>query len=607
MIQLELLSPAKNLECGIAAIDHGADAVYIGASRFGARAAAGNSTGDIKSLVEYAHRFGARVYATVNTILYDSELKDTERLIHVLYDIGVDALLVQDMSILKMGLPPIALHASTQTDNRTADKVKWLAGQGFSRVVLARELSKDEIAAIHEVNPDTQLEVFVHGALCVSYSGLCYASQYNFGRSANRGACAQFCRLKFDLVDSAGKTIEHDRYLLSLKDMCQVDNLEGLILAGACSFKIEGRLKDADYVKNVTAAYSEALNHIIRRYPDRYQRASFGRCEYSFQPNLAKTFNRGYTSYFFNGRQPDISSPDTPKAIGEFVGRVKEIRGRYFTVAGLSSFSNGDGLCFLTDDGLTGLRINRAEGNRLFPFRMPQDLKPGTKLYRNNDEEFQKILSKPSASRKIAISFFLSETDKGFLLRATTGYGHEACAEMETEKQKANNPQQDNIIRILGKLGNTRFSLSEVVFQPEDFDCFIPAARLTELRRSVCEALGNAISDGVGRNSHHEKNALSQQGANVYTRKYFYNSSNRLSHEFYKERGIDAGEAFELKSPELPLIMQCRYCIRYALGRCVKYGGKKPEWTEPLYLVNNGRYRLEFDCKNCKMNVYGEK
>jgi putative protease len=319
---LELLAPAKNLECGIAAIDHGADAVYIGASRFGARAAVGNSIEDIQELCEYAHPFGAKVYVTVNTILYDDELDDTRKLLSGLKKAGVDAILVQDMAIREMN-DGLTLHASTQTDNRTPQKVKWLRDIGFSRVVLARELSVDEIAEIHRQVPDVELEVFVHGALCVSYSGICYASQYCFGRSANRGECAQFCRMKFSLQDADGREMERDRYLLSLKDMNQSDSLEELIAAGATSFKIEGRLKDISYVKNVTASYSLRLNEIIRKNPNKYCRSSKGICTYTFTPDLRKTFNRGYTHYFLHGRQPDIASFDTPKAMGEYVGVVR--------------------------------------------------------------------------------------------------------------------------------------------------------------------------------------------------------------------------------------------------------------------------------------------
>ena len=423
MRKLELLAPAKNLACGIAAVDHGADAVYIGAPRFGARAAVGNSVEDIRKLCEYAHPFGVRVYVTVNTILYDEELEATQKLLHELAGAGVDAILVQDMGVLQMlkeeSLTSLSVHASTQTDNRTAEKVQWLGSLGFSRTVLARELSIEEIAEIHRAVPDMELEVFVHGALCVCYSGICYASQHCFSRSANRGECAQFCRMRFSLIDADEKEIEHERYLLSLKDMNQSDNLERLIAAGATSFKIEGRLKDISYVKNVTAAYSERLNEIIRRYPDKYCRASQGHCNYTFEPNLNKTFNRGYTTYFANGRQPAIASFDTPKAIGEYVGTVKEIRGDSFNVAGVVSFSNGDGLCYLrsakssasspqTEVQFEGFRANRVVSNRIYPYKMPQGLRPGMRLYRNSDQEFERLLSKPSAYRKIPITLSLS-------------------------------------------------------------------------------------------------------------------------------------------------------------------------------------------------------
>lgn len=354
MRTIELLAPAKNLECGIAAIDHGADAVYIGAAKFGARQSAGNTVEDIATLCNYAHQFGAKVHVTVNTIIYNNEMDDMLQLVRELEKVHVDALLIQDMGLLKACKETlktkIALHASTQCDSRTAEKVAWLASLGFERVVLARELSVKEISAIHKAVPQVELEAFVHGALCVSYSGICYASQYCFGRSANRGACSQFCRMAFDLKDSDGKIIEKQRYLLSLKDMCQIDNLEELIQSGACAFKIEGRLKDINYVKNVVSAYNKRLNEIVRKYPNQFKRASLGKVEYSFTPDLNKTFNRGYTNYFVQGRQPNIFSPNTPKALGEFVGKVKELRRDSFNVASTASFANGDGLCFINSE-----------------------------------------------------------------------------------------------------------------------------------------------------------------------------------------------------------------------------------------------------------------
>ena len=337
--------------------------------------------------------------------------------------VGVDAVLVQDMGLLELAGADhnFELHASTQTDNRTAEKVAWLHSLGFNRVVLARELSAEEIAEIHRQVPDVELEVFVHGALCVSYSGVCYASQYCFGRSANRGECAQFCRLKFNLKDSDGKEIEHQRHLLSLRDMCRIDNLETLLDSGVTSLKIEGRLKDVAYVKNVVAAYSQKLNGIIDKHPDKYCRASRGRCTYTFIPNLKKTFNRGFTDYFLNGRRPDIVSFDTPKAMGEYVGKVKELRGNSFNVAGTASFANGDGLCFFNSNHeLEGFRVNRVEGNRLFPLSLPAGLRPGMPLYRNNDYEFEKLLSKPSATRKIPITMIFAATESGFSLSVET-------------------------------------------------------------------------------------------------------------------------------------------------------------------------------------------
>ena len=357
----------------MAAIEHGADAVYIGASRFGARQSAGNSVENIGKLCEYAHRYGATVHVTINTIIYNDEFEETIALVRELVDVGVDAFLLQDMGLMskvrEIVPDTVALHASTQCDTRTREKAQWLSQQGFDRVVLARELSAEEINDIHKRLPELELEAFVHGALCVSYSGVCYVSQYSFGRSANRGACAQFCRLAFDLKDSDGKTIEHQRHLLSLKDMSQIDNLETLMRSGACAFKIEGRLKDINYVKNVVSAYSKRIDEIICKHPGEFRRASLGRVRYSFTPDLKKTFNRGYTNYFLKGRQADIFSPDTPKALGEFVGRVKEIRRDSFNVSSTANFANGDGLCFLSRDPvnqstrLEGFRVNRAVGN----------------------------------------------------------------------------------------------------------------------------------------------------------------------------------------------------------------------------------------------------
>ena len=602
---LELLAPAKNLECGIAAIDHGADAVYIGADHFGARAAAGNSTDDIARLCSYAHQFGARVYVTVNTIVYDNEIDSVRRLLKRIGEAGADAILVQDMALVSM-LSDIGLemHASTQTDNRTADKVEWLRELGFKRVVLARELSVDEIAEIHAKHPDVELEVFVHGALCVSYSGQCYASQYCFQRSANRGECAQFCRLKFDLVDAEGKVIEHDRHLLSLKDMCQIDNLERLAEAGAVSFKIEGRLKDVAYVKNVTAAYSRRLDEIVAAHPDKYRRASFGRVDYGFDPDLRKTFNRGYTTYFADGRQPDIFSPDTPKALGEYVGKVKEVKRQCLTVSGVASFANGDGLCFINADRqLEGFRVNRAEGNHLYPSSMPRNLRQGVALYRNNDQQFERLLSRPSAVRRLSITMSLSATESGFALDVATEDGRKARVEAKAEHTVAQKPQHENIVRQLSKLGTTIYDCTNITI-PDDFPWFVPSSLLAQMRRDVCAE--------VSEHSLTSKNPspLTSNSLSPLTYKnpsrppYLLNASNTLAVEFYRQLGVEAS-AFETQKKHGvgEKLMQCRFCLRHALGYCVNKGGRKPQWKEPLFLrLPDGRkFQLQFNCKRCEM------
>lgn len=607
---LELLAPARDVECGKAAIDHGADAVYIGAERFGARAAAGNSLSDIAELCSYAHGFRAKVYVTVNTIIYDNELEATRRLLHDLADIGVDAILVQDMALLDMlASLPVECHASTQTDNRTAEKVRWLKSLGFSRVVLARELSIDEIREIHESVPDVELEVFVHGALCVSYSGLCYASQYCFGRSANRGECAQFCRLSFDMVDSDGTVMEKSRHLLSLKDMKQIDNIEALAEAGATSFKIEGRLKDMVYVKNVTAAYSQRLDALVERFPDRYRRASLGRSRHLFTPNLSKTFNRGFTTYFASGRRPDISSPDTPKALGEYVGKVKEIRGPWFTVAGLSTFANGDGLCFINDERqLEGFRVNKVENNRLFPLNMPKGMRKGTSLYRNNDQEFERMLSRPSAERKIKVHLSFSADGNKLCLKAEAG---EFCgiAIEDIQLQKAEKPQHENIVRQLSKLGGTSF-VADGVDIPSSFDYFVPSSLLAKMRREAIDSLAEKIRHAE---RPHNNVGVGDSVPHLYPSRYtyLYNIANAKSREFYLSHGLRAFDsAFEKSSPSEGIVMQCRYCLRYALGYCVKRGGRPSPYREPYFLClpDGRRFRLQFDCAKCQMNVcYDEK
>lgn len=600
---IELLAPAKNLECGIEAINHGADAVYIGAPRFGARAAAGNSIDDIKALVDYAHIYNARIYVTVNTILHDEELPETEKMIWKLYRAGVDALIIQDMGITRLNLPPIALHASTQMDNRTPEKVKFLSDIGFRQVVLARELSLEEIKKIHDICPDTLLEVFIHGALCVSYSGQCYVSQACYGRSANRGECAQFCRLAFDLVDSNGKTIEQNKHLLSLKDMNQSDNLEALLDAGATSLKIEGRLKDVSYVKNVTAYYRQKLDSIFK-YRKEYVRASAGTVKTTFTPQLDKSFSRGFTDYFLRGRNPGIFSFSTPKSLGEEVGTVKEIRGNYFTVAGVKSFSNGDGLCYIDDNGrLQGFRVNRVENNKLFPQEMPR-LKPKTRLYRNFDQEFDKLMQKKSAERKIAVDICLKENNFGFTLNINDENENSVSLTLQREKEPARTPQTDNLRNQLGKLGNTPFEARDIRIDLSD-NWFIPASELSELRRNAVERLLELRKINYRQEIFRLKEGKSKFPVSTLT--YLGNVMNNSAAEFYKNHGVlKVMPAFEKEQPKDAVLMFCKHCIRYSMGWCPVHHKVRSPFREPYYLVSSDgrRFRLEFDCKQCQMKVF---
>ncbi len=578
MQSIELLSPARNLECGIAAIDHGADAVYIGASRFGARAAAGNPTEDIQKLCNYAHRFGAKVYVTINTLLYEEEREEARQLAWDLYRAGADALIVQDMVFLDMELPPIPLHASTQMDNRTAEKVAQLKELGFNQIVLARELSLEQISSIHKAVPDVSLEVFVHGALCVSYSGRCYASEYCFNRSANRGECAQFCRLPFSLQDAEGHTLIKDKYLLSLKDMNRQQHLEALMDAGARSFKIEGRLKDIAYVKNVTASYRQAIDAILKRRPE-YKRSSFGTSTYTFTPDLSRSFSRGNTDYFLFGRTSDMASPDTPKSRGREVGRVKEVRRDYIIVASTEVFSNGDGLCFFDIDGhLQGFRVNRVEGNHLYPASMP-NIKKGDILWRSFDQQWERLMCGQTAERRIPAHFLLEETDQGFRLTFTAEDGTSCSKDFPAEHQLARTDQTASIREVLSKLGDTPYRCTGVkVYFTQSW--FIPKSILTEWRRKT-------IPDTTPR------------------RKAFIPCfSNR-------QDCISPSEKAEDSSP----LMTCRFCLRHAWGQCKREmrragettNGKQPndKWHDPLYLVlgDGRRFRLEFDCKKCEMYV----
>lgn len=629
MTSLELLAPARNLECGMAAIDHGADAVYMGAPAFGARAAASNTVADIKALCDHAHRFLAKVYVTVNTIIYENELEMARSLIADLCEAGVDAILVQDMALVGMVKEvslsqgrTMELHASTQTDNRTADKVKWLAEAGFDRVVLARELSAKDIGNIHHEVPAMPLEAFVHGALCVSYSGVCYASQHCMGRSANRGECAQLCRLKYDLTDADGHSIDKPRHWLSLRDMCRIDHLESLADAGVTSFKIEGRLKDAAYVKNVVAAYSEALDRVIEKSPEKYCRSSLGKARYAFRPDLHKTFNRGFTPYFVDGKDDPIASPNTPKALGEYVGKVKEIRRDSFSVAGIATFANGDGLCFFDhDQQLRGFRANRAEGNRIFPQAMPPQLRPGMSLYRNADATMDRALSKSGTVRKIPIIMTMTVADGGYGLCATIpNTGIRTMVEVESAQQEARQPQADNIRKQLSKLGTTVYEMASLQMDEALESHFIPSSVLSQLRRLCVAALDSEIAAaaacyGKDKGISPQKNDIKNPFQKEYRQyPYLYNVANSQARQFYADHGVNiVGDAYELghwqgANHQKPLLMQCRHCIRRLLGACKREIGTKTEWKEPLFLrMDDGkRLRLQFDCQQCQMNVYAE-
>ncbi|MDL2213647.1 U32 family peptidase [Bacteroides sp. OttesenSCG-928-E20] len=600
--RIELLAPAKNLESGMAAIDHGADAVYIGAPKFGARAAAGNSLDDIARLVAYAHIYNARVYVTLNTILYENELDEAEAMVWNLYRIGIDALIIQDMGITRLKLPPIPLHASTQTDNRTPEKVKFLADAGFRRVILARELSAHQINEIHQATP-VELEAFVHGALCVSYSGQCYVSQAAFGRSANRGECAQFCRLSFTMTDADGKVIIKDKHLLSLKDLNQSEELEKLLDAGVSSFKIEGRLKDISYVKNVTAAYRQKLDAILKRRPQ-YTRASSGVSRYAFKPQLDKSFNRGFTNYFLHGRTPDIYSFDTPKSLGEEMGRVKEVRKGCITVSGIKSFNNGDGVCFIDHAGkLQGFRVNRVEANKLYPQTMPV-ISKGAVLYRNLDQEFEKVLAKPSAERKMLISIVFAENNFGFSLSFTDEDDNSITVTLPREKELARTPQDDNIRTQLGKLGNTPFEAKRVDVHLSA-QWFIPASALADVRRQAVDKLLAAR-----RMTYRQEVATIEPTTHAYpvtSLSYLGNVANSRAKSFYQEHRVtNIDPAFELEAPAGSVWMFAKHCLRYSMGWCPVHQNEKAPYKEPFYLesTDGKRYRLAFDCKACMMKVY---
>ncbi len=609
-IPLELLAPARNADIAIAAISAGADAVYIGASSHGARHAAANSVAEIGRAVDFAHRFNAKVFATVNTIVYDDELSSVERLIHELYRAGVDALIVQDMALLRMDLPPIELHASTQCDIRDAAKARFLADVGFSRLVLARELSLKEIAGIHASVPDTPLEAFIHGALCVSYSGDCRASFASTGRSANRGECAQICRLPFDLTDAGGRVLVRGKHLLSLRDLNRSTAIPEMVAAGVSSFKIEGRLKDEAYVKNTVGAYSRILDRLVGESGGRYVRQSAGAVRLCFNPSLDKSFNRGFTPYFLTGKAParGMASLSSPKAIGLKVGVVTDCKPKVITARLSENLANGDGLGYFTSAGLfQGFRLNRVDGNRLFP-ATPQAIPAGTALYRNRDKSFDDSIDAAKTSRTISVDMALRVTGHSRIaLEMTDERGCSAAVAVDVSVlDSAVTPQEAPRRRILDKLGGTIYRAGRIVDLAGRV--FIPASVLTALRRDCVEALDRAAR-ATYRFTYRRPEKL--DAALPYGERLTVhdNVANRLAREFYISHGADEiASAIETAGPdEHPTdepVMTTRYCLRRELGKCLKESSGK-DWQGPLTLTSGQtRLRVDFDCKACRMKLY---
>ena len=596
----ELLAPAKNIDCGIAAINHGADAVYIAAHKFGAREAAANSIADIEKLVRHAHKYYAKVYLTLNTIIYENELEDARLLAKQAYDIGCDALIVQDMALLEMDIPPIPLHASTQTNNLTPEKVKFLAGVGFSRVVLARELSLNEITAIH-AQTNVELEGFVHGALCVSHSGQCYLSQTLTERSANRGCCSQPCRSAYDLLDASGKTLVKNKYLLSLRDFNLSNRLLELYNAGITSFKIEGRLKDVGYVKNITAYYRKQLDKAISKNTG-IKKASSGNVYLNFEPTPERSFNRGFTSYFIDGKKGKIASVDTPKAKGELLGKATRKDAQYFMLNTSIAVNNGDGICFFNRQStLVGTNINRAENGRIYPSRM-DGIEVGTEIFRNHNHSFEKqLLATNSAKRLINANVIFTATEQAVTITVTDEDGANATLTEPQNGETAKNAEmaEASLKKGLEKTGDSIFSLSAVIQWDKAY--FYSASAINEWRRRLTELLEHQ------RLKQHIRQEYGIQPNSIpYPEKelsYLGNVANPLAHRFYKRHGVvNIDEAFEIAPDSQAGLMFTHYCIRRELGMCTK--GKVAGNAESLYLYNNGRrLKVEFDCKRCGMKI----
>ncbi|GHT88012.1 protease [Betaproteobacteria bacterium] len=631
---LELLAPAKTAEIGIAAVDHGADAVYIGGPAFGARHSASNTIADIERLCTHAHRYHAQIFVTLNTILHDNEIEPARRLAWEVFEAGADALIVQDMGLLEVDLPPLPLHASTQCDIRSAAKARFLQDAGFSQLVLARELSINDVAQIAAATT-CRLEYFIHGALCVAFSGQCYISHAHTGRSANRGECSQACRLPYDLADQDGRIIARDQHLLSMKDNNQSANLAALAAAGVSAFKIEGRYKDLAYVKNLTAHYRQLLDAIIDHpaasgqagltpglppgLPP-WQRASSGRCAYSFVPDANKTFNRGYTDYFTPGRQHGIEAFESPTFVGSAIGQVSGVDrkdGRFFDCANTAPLANGDGLSWYDHHGeLTGVRSNRIEHHdgfeRVFlATRVPASLVVGTALFRNHDQAFEAALAKPSATRRIALDTHFSARPTGCRLTLCDEDGISASVTLTDALSAAHDPERAaaDIRKHLGKLGASIFSTHTITLDCADFVPFLPVATLNALRREAVEELERARLAACIRPSR----ALPLDPPTPYptdTLDYLANVLNASARAFYARHGVKLIEAaFEANAntghDEVSL-MVTRHCLRYSTDLCPKeVKGVRPE---PMQLIHgNDTFTLRFDCKRCEMHILGRR
>jgi len=603
MNRVELLLPAKDAAVGRIAVNHGADAVYIGASRFGARQAAGNGLSDIEQLVRYAHLYGVNVYVTINTVLFEHELRAVEQLTHQLYDMGVDALIVQDMGILKLDLPPVALHASTQCHNADLHQIRFLEKAGFKRAILAREMGLEQIRQIR-VQSDMQLEMFVHGALCVSYSGQCYMSKCTTDRSGNRGECAQVCRMRYHLQDADGKTLLRDKHLLSLPDMNRSESLLDILQAGVCSLKVEGRLKDASYVKNITAYYRQKLDAILEEHPE-FQKTSSGKTTFFFQPDPNKSFSRGFTDYFLNDQRRSIASFDTPKAMGEKIGFLSQDRQGRIVYQGGATITNGDGLCFINaDDTLEGFLVNKVEGCVIVPHK-PVSLIRKVEVFRNLDRDFEKHIAEKSAERKVFVDVCFEEAENGFVLTLEDVDGVCVSAVLETGKMPAQKPEMamKQIAASLVKFGSTPFAVAKLAIQSAPY--FLSPSILNKLRNEAVEQLKDA------RMKHFMPAESTRQYAPekmFETVDYKRNVTNSLSESVYRdfgaqsvERGLDVTKDFKGRQ-----LMVCKHCLRFELGCCSK-NSTKPTAKFPWFL-NDGRhrFRLDFDCRNCQMKILAE-